>query len=555
MKKRISNFIVSLDLLGRTISFEENEEQTVKHFFTGILTILMLIIITVLSYFFGKELWERKRISSFLNEIKVVNTEYEMKEFPVLFSLTTENLKSINKDLDVYDIAIQSLFYINPTTDFIYNLIQEECDISQFPKRFQIQLESLMILFKARNLIPLCFPFKPETKTISSNSQTLDYTNLILRIFNCSDDKKLGGNKFIHSKPLKKCDTETVIQPNFRILIYFLSNFIDVSNETNPLEIDRIIRNIRVDSQFLTQIDFFISSLQLKSDNGWIIEDTKIFDALFLSEFRGQYQFTDNSNGRQLFSGIFQTTNNIRIISRTYLKIQDLLATIGGMFNGILLALKILTYDFSIYNYYKNFEIFKLQILINNKKNANTEINKSQLPVKKNLICNNFEEDINENLKEKNNIEDIIKQVNQYSSPKKIKIDENFGMLNYLNKVQLNNIPEENFNALREENYVSLNNINNKKLEAIKFSSDLIKVEILSNSLNFYEKPETEIKDYLEELIEVNYFKYFWENYICCCSRNKNVIFKEIISSKSKKKFAFKEYLKIYCSFINKENN
>ena len=308
MKEKISKLILSADFFGKIITFEDNNEQTVKNIVTGAITIIMYSIIMVLSYFFGKELWERKKPSSFLNEIKVINAEYEMIEFPVLFFIANEFLRSHNENLDVYDIGVQTIFYKNNIPDYTSYLIQEECNITQFPKRFQAQLELLVAFSKAKNLTPLCFPLKYETKTISSNSQNLEFTSIVLRIFNCNDIEKLGGNKYIHSKPLKKCDKETPkYHPNFRLLFHFLNNFIDVSKENDPLEIDRSVRNVRIDTQFQTQIDFFISSLQLKSDNGWIIENTKTYDAVVLSEV--QYQLTNNQDGKELFSGVFQTTN------------------------------------------------------------------------------------------------------------------------------------------------------------------------------------------------------------------------------------------------------
>ena len=482
MKEKISKLILSSDFFGKVITFEDNNEQTVKNIVTGAITIIMYSIIIVLSYFFGKELWERKKPSSFLNEIKVINAEYEMIEFPVIFFIANESLRPLNVNLDVYDIGLQTVFYKNNIPDYSSYLIQEECDITQFPKRFQSQLQLITTLIKENKYTPLCFPFIPEAQIISSNSLTLELTNIVLRIFNCNDDQKFGGIKYTHSKPLKKCDKETPkYNKTFRLLFYFLNNFIDVSNETDPLEIDRTLRNVIIDTQYQTQMDFFISSVQLKSDNGWIIEDTKIYDSLVLSEVQYQLSY-NNSEIELLFSGVFQVTNNKKIINRKYLKIQELLATIGGMFNGILITLKILTYDFSKYIYNKEFRISELKTL-------------------------------------------------------------------------LNNYTKENIKILKEEKYANLNDDNENKTKNQKIAFESAYIQNLANDLNNIKKCELDLKEQLEELEEISYFKYILGHIVACFSNNKNSIIKVMNTSESRKKFSFKEYIKIYYSNLEKENN
>ena len=104
MKIKIFNLIRNIDFFGRTITFEEKNQQTVKNIYTGILSLFMLITVTILSYFFGKELWERKKPSSFVSEYKVANAEYELKDFSILFTIASERMLPLNEKLDVYDI-------------------------------------------------------------------------------------------------------------------------------------------------------------------------------------------------------------------------------------------------------------------------------------------------------------------------------------------------------------------------------------------------------------------------------------------------------------------
>ena len=101
-------------------------------------------------------------------------------------------------------------------------------------------------------------------------------------------------------------------------------------------------------------------------------------------------------------------------------------------------------------------------------------------------------------------------------------------------------------------NHNIIDNNEDQKNEKKNSSISLKIIRNLSNYSSQNSKCDLDLNDQLEILKAVSYFNYFMES-IKCCSNKKNMIIKLIDSSKSKKKFSFKEYIKIYCS--NLDNN
>ena len=511
MKQKIINTIKRTDMIGKTITFEENGNQNFTTFFNGVTTTFLFIAISIISFILGKEIWKRENPFSFIN-YQFVDQEHEVLEFPFIFALSTNYItKFKNSIFKIFDIGIKNISIINgEPTQYDY-LLQQECDIHQFPKKFLGKLESAIILYKYLELTPLCFPIKPEFSKIFKDNSGLNQISVLLNIYLCDDEIKLGGTKYDHDKPLEKCDKseiENYKDPTFKLSYYFIDSNFDVTNFNDPFKFIGNIQSIILDKNFKVQTDFVLSSIELKTDIGWIFKNEVSLNLPVLNEVR--FQISRNYLNKDLFNGIFTASNKLSTIYRKYMKIQELMATIGGLFNGILLAIKLIFYDYSTFCYYKEFSVVEQEQKI--KKKLDSQINFKENNVFKivqsNIHCeNNLNEkpiiDKNEDL---HNIEilnlnlDKLNNRNQEVIPK-VQKDKRNSIMKYQDIVLLNLIEEEKF-------FLNENNL-------------LLKLQALS------------------------YFYYVYKSYILCSSK-KDVTLQCLISENSLKKFSLKEYITLY---------
>lgn len=86
-KKSRFSFLKQIDLFGQDLKFVENDSQTYKTSMGAIFTYLLIISIIVISFLFGKELYEKKTPYLMQSEEIVPPDEasVDLREFPLFF--------------------------------------------------------------------------------------------------------------------------------------------------------------------------------------------------------------------------------------------------------------------------------------------------------------------------------------------------------------------------------------------------------------------------------------------------------------------------------------
>ncbi len=91
-----------------------------------------------------------------------------------------------------------------------------------------------------------------------------------------------------------------------------------------------------------------------KSDNGWILEDYKIYEYVTLSERSLDINPNDGiATKGQMFNISIDSPNLRQITIRNYMKIQELIAKVGGLVKGISIAIQLITFHFLRIQYLK----------------------------------------------------------------------------------------------------------------------------------------------------------------------------------------------------------
>ena len=322
---------------------------------------------------------------------------------------------------------------------------------------------------------------------------------------------------------------------------YYVDRYIDAVDFEYPLKTFFNTYFILLDPNIRKSSDIYFKQINVSSDVGYIFQQFSNSSSIILDYFREQFDVFGAKLSDTILSFHINSSQNSVYISRYYMKLGDLTAMVGGIFqvcivigsmisnqfNKYKMNEKIMNtlYDFNVENEYfgelvvkklkKNIyanEILRKQefedILnseinpqIINKRNLEVEKNKKELTKKQNLILEGFIEDKAEN-------NDNILRINDVRSKHNI-ISDKIEVLSFITGSKENNIGRKFKSEIKKNNLIL---DSNKILKSIN----------LSNSQN----PET-----IERLTEENETN---RNYL---DTNKNLIKKSREISFDSEKF------------------
>lgn len=226
-----------------------------------------------------------------------------------------------------------------------------------------------------------------------------------------------------------------------------MNSIINTKNYTNPLLffISTQYKNARINSS--KSLNIFIREEDLITDKGLIFED-------FFKQSSYSYDYSDSDDADQNSDSLLDinlmVANHKLIYRRKYIKIQNLLANLGGLYKALSMAMYFLTFFLSSVKMNLKIinKVFQFKIItdINNRKNICDK--KEKIPKPQN-------EDMNLNISKKittNNI--MISDINQTKFNNLIKRNSNKNIAAHSNfdLDKSNENLKNNFNTCRKNN-------------------------------------------------------------------------------------------------------
>lgn len=340
--------IVSLDYFGNQPHFLYNSLQKHQTFLGGLMSIFVYILVGLGFFAFGKEL--------ILKESPAVISSAEYLEVPERYNLSLSNFGFF------YGVQDKSYsYYVDPT---IYTV-----DIK------------LLKFLTGKNPDGSVF-FKDESKTLKHENCNLErhfpnftdlFTGQDLPNLICIDPEdadsmyltgSFGNEEFAAiSISLKSCknstDSKIVCKPKEKIKEkldggFFVVNNIDTvfnpKNYTHPEK--KIRRNFYTtfSLQYWKELSFYFKNIDYYTDVGFLTEDLKLDKYLVFEKNTELIDLRDTSN--EFLNCFFRLSYFKDTYFRKYLKIQELVANVGGLVKGIILIVEIFFSNYGRYKYY-----------------------------------------------------------------------------------------------------------------------------------------------------------------------------------------------------------
>lgn len=379
----------NLDFLGPKFEFENDDSSRFKSIGGFVFSLLVIISCFIIGFLFGNEIYLKQNpIVSISQEITNYSDVY-LHNFPLMFTFTTaegKNLKlvELKQYIDIYvygqNMDLEGIVY-EPTKYYEMEVCNE--------RKYQMYSELVEQKKKnQKNKEFLCI--KHDSDAYFSNS----YLSTNSTNFN-----------FIIKKCVQNCsdDLYKVIE-NMLITVIYPTSFVNFYNYTKPVEsyLDEMTTQ---SSNYLTRRSYMRFTFNgLNSDNGILLEDIIKENYISMtSVVPDDLVYNKEGPSKDTLFWLALESPRIRgLISRKYMKIQELMATLGGLANAFVIIANVLSYHYLRFLYIEYIRESVLEVLINKNKEAS------------NFICNEFD---------KRNDEDLINSLCS-NKPNLVKTDK-----------------------------------------------------------------------------------------------------------------------------------
>ena len=351
MLKRASFFIKKLDVVGKETSLLFNGSTRIKTVCGGVLTALISFFIVAASYFLSKELFLRGDPAVRTSLEPVTEAIIKLKEFPITFNVgdgrggMLQDNPDFRRAVEIEGQVRETAHPNNKEIMRIYAFKLKQCDMLEYGeigeifKKIDTRIESKLCI----NFDSFTTPEgKKETKDMIINakmaSRNSTYINIIL--LRCQEEKDPGCSKFFEK------------QGTFFFNSMHLDRVLNVSSYSNPLSYLYEVKNIAVSAELYIRQYFTFSINQLVSDDGWFLNETEETKLIQIFEKTQEVQIYSPVT-RRLLALYYDTTLTKQVVARKYIKVQEVLANLGGFFKVAISAMKFIASFFSEFEFYE----------------------------------------------------------------------------------------------------------------------------------------------------------------------------------------------------------
>jgi hypothetical protein len=332
--RAIVTWLEKFDIIGPEFRFERNGSSRFKTLQGSFLSIVILVAAIVLAFQFGQDIYERKLPSISSSKEFISNSEIYMQDLPIMMAFTTASGLNLNysSTLDVW--VDEFMFDIkSKITVTKHNLVKCKDMLQKYRKYQNLAAQILTEPYDY-----YCLNFTEKHK-IKNEFVAPDSSFFRFMVRYCQKEERSDCN---HDSLLLK--------DRLAIALTYIDNFVDATNYTNPVQpyIARATPTMSTSLAKLTYLSF--TNNEFISDNGWLIEDIETINYTQMSVRSSEVLMSKESYN--LIYQVFLGSPRLRIKDkRVYLKIQELFARIGGIMNGFIIVMTILSYHYLRFKY------------------------------------------------------------------------------------------------------------------------------------------------------------------------------------------------------------
>lgn len=327
----VQNFIRSIDVLGPSMGFKINRQDTFKSSIGGLFTLFFGMLSVGVFLGFGRDLFSRENPAVMFNKLINENPVYQISYLNFLFAVYDQ---SSDKPFEELDRKFYSYidYYDWPG------------DGTRTSKRYYLERCSTETIkkwdgyFKNVKSNYFCLP-KNVTLDIKGIYNEGKYTSLRLQIDFCKNNTNLDNDQI-----KTDCYSRDFIENNItgRIQMHYLleSVKIDNKNYSNPGSAVVVSDTVNTNTNSWNRLKIFFKNIEIKTDKGFLVDDWESQILNSVDDIFSETVYTYGTN--TIFSHLIGNSKYKDIFTRSYIKIQNIFALMGGFINAATLIFKYL---------------------------------------------------------------------------------------------------------------------------------------------------------------------------------------------------------------------
>lgn len=331
------DFLKKADFVGQAITLFTNKQTIYQTILGGLLSILVCLLTLGAGIFFALELWQRNN--------PIVNTSTEINAIP-----NPLQLDKIKWDFFFGVEDSHHVLYIDPTIYTIKGLIYTNHNNTVSSSEYNIEpcndqsfSTELFPTFKQYYYNGAWCVSKNQTQTLQMNRLwgQEGFSFIEVSVWPCRNGSSL--NPGVTCAPQEKINSMLNIAT---FAVYTTVYYFQSRNFESPYLLSIFNDFYSVSMKALSYIVIFLGHSKTVSDIGWLFQDNLTISSYYLDRVKTNFYVEPEASGRFLIFQ-FQLSNLLNSNSRSYLKIQQLAAQVGGVANILYIAGIVLNYFMS----------------------------------------------------------------------------------------------------------------------------------------------------------------------------------------------------------------
>lgn len=413
---KFRNYLKSIDILSPNYYIEYKNSSKHKSIPGALLTIILITFILVVTIVFSRELWEKESPTIINTQFSQPETSFSLYKKPFIFSIYNSqgsNIIGFNKYVTAKLIVNYGPFsnITDPNNHNVENKYElVPCDITKEYEHFYGYDFGVLDM--------RCPTFINDTEAVLRNEfYSSNSTSYTFEFYKCDPTERECAD-----------DLEEIFDS---IILYF--SFIPKTS--NPLVYSNSIveyeenHAVYLSNNFQKNLKITFDYVLYKTDAGLLFEDINILRYVNIKSVQTEYDILQESSKAPKATIMMQTTKTVTQIQRSYLKLQELFAKIGGLINVAYILLNYISYSYLNFLYYLTLRDTECEV------------------INKNLFQNNyFNFSKNDNNKALNNNIDITNYPRERNSINKFIANSHNRERNINNSNDINNYHSNNEN-------------------------------------------------------------------------------------------------------------
>jgi hypothetical protein len=330
------NFIKNVDFLGKHPQTYIFKQSCYKTQFGGFMSILTLLSMAALSLYFIINLFTGTDLNLITSTTNKFEKKINLGDIPIFFKPTTSNGDRYDTRL-VYPIfQIWNYYPENGGTPNITTIPFKNCEKDNIKSKY----EGTFTNFSLSEYY--CLDNKSNITLFGSNGDiTNGYSKINIYLAKCTNNSALNPNPSKNNcKPLSDINASLSSSPAHFYFIYSDNNVVPENREAPFLPYIKT-EDFRFPLSALYKFQYYFKKTFIISDYGWMFEDKVEVNDFQYDNFDSLAYIGSSFSIKEAFGLIsFTLSDNADVYKRSYIKMQTLVANIGGIINFLLIIAK-----------------------------------------------------------------------------------------------------------------------------------------------------------------------------------------------------------------------